>query len=358
MEHRDHHKYHDGFDDHLEPLEPLDLNRVHSVDDLVRAMGKTAFDGRRVGEAADVLETMARDEQCFVVGTFSGAMTPAKMGLLICEMIDRELLDAVVSTGALLTHGLVEGFGMTHFKYDPKMDDRQLFTYGYNRIYDTLELEQNLDDLETIVKTVLGDRDRSRPYGSYEITGMIGEHLAKTAPPGARAILKSAHARGIPVYVPELTSSELGLDIGTFNRRQRKTGGEPLRYDAMRDVDHFAELIRQQERVGIFTIGGGVPRNWAQQVAPYLDILAKRVGEGGAFVRYRYGVRICPEPVVWGGLSGSTFSEAVSWGKFVPREEGGKFAEVYTDATVAWPLILKSVIERLEHQPNGDGVRS
>src|ERR1035438_674076 len=72
---------HNPIEDKLIPLEPLDLGQVHSIDDLVRAMGKTAFTGRQVGEAADVLEAMARDEECFVVMTLAGAMTVAKQGL-------------------------------------------------------------------------------------------------------------------------------------------------------------------------------------------------------------------------------------------------------------------------------------
>ena len=91
-----------------------------------------------------------------------------------------------------------------------------------------------------------------------------------------------------------------------------------------------------------------MPRNWAQQVGPYLDIIESRIGTGGAFKRFHYAVRICPEPAFWGGLSGCTYSEGVSWGKFVPENEGGRQVEVFADATIAWPLIVKSVLERLE----------
>ena len=85
----------------------------------------------------------------------------------------------------------------------------------------------------------------------------------------------------------------------------------------------------KQNRLGIFTIGGGVPRNWAQQFGPFIELRHRRGGEDLPLKRYHYGVRICPEPVNWGGLSGCTYSEAVSWGKFVPTEEGGKFGEVF-----------------------------
>src|SRR5213079_3478487 len=100
---------------------PLDPTRVHSIDDLVRAMSKTAFTGRQLGEASDVLEAMARDKDCFVVMTLAGAMTVAKQGLIITELIDRGIVNAIVSTGALMAHGLVEAAGKAHFVYDEKM---------------------------------------------------------------------------------------------------------------------------------------------------------------------------------------------------------------------------------------------
>ena len=125
--------------------------KVHSIDDLVRAMGKTAFTGRQVGEAADVLEAMARDEECFVVMTLAGAMTVAKQGLVIADLIDRGIVNAIVSTGALMAHGLVEATGRAHFRYNPDVPDTELYEQGYNRVYDTLEPEQNLDDVEEVM---------------------------------------------------------------------------------------------------------------------------------------------------------------------------------------------------------------
>ncbi len=139
---------HDPIEDRLIPLEPLDLTQVHSIDDLVRAMAKTAFTGRQLGEAADVLEAMARDKDCFVVMTLAGAMTVAKQGLVIAELIDRGIVNAIVSTGALMAHGLVEATGRAHFRYNPEVPDEELYEQGYNRVYDTLEPEQNLDDVE------------------------------------------------------------------------------------------------------------------------------------------------------------------------------------------------------------------
>ena len=91
-----------------------------------------------------------------------------------------------------------------------------------------------------------------------------------------------------------------------------------------------------------------MPRNWAQEVGPYVDIINHRLGLDLAPPRYKYAVRICPEPTHWGGLSGCTYSEGISWGKFVPEAEGGRFAEVYADATTVWPLLIKGVLEEMK----------
>ncbi len=337
----------DGHEDGLEPVHSLDLAALTSVDGLVRGMASTAFGGRNLGEAADVLEAMVRDESCFRVLTLSGAMTIAKQGLVIAEMIDRGWVQAIVSTGALMTHGLVETAGMLHFKHDPAMSDEELFKKGYNRVYDTLELEQNLDDTERLLDGILDRIPEGVTLCSHELNRLIGEHLSRADE--GRGPLRSAYEKNVPIYVPAFTDSELGLDFATHNHRRIAAGRTPIAFDPFLDLDHFRESFVARQRHGIFTIGGGVPRNWAQQVAPFIDILGKRVPEKHhPPCRYTYAVRICPEPVEWGGLSGCSYSESVSWGKLVPASEGGRWAEVKADATIAWPLIVRAVMERLE----------
>jgi len=343
---RKYNKFSDGFDKGLEPLKPLDIARCSSALELVKEMKDTAFGGRALGEAHEVLYKMISDPDCFVVGTFSGAMTIAKMGLLVCEMIDRKMLDAVVSTGALMAHGFVESVGYSHFKCDPYVDDVDYYKSGFNRVYDTIELEKNLDDIETIIKDVLNKWDKSKPLSSVTFCEELGRYLLKTTK--GRGLLKSAAANNIPVYIPAFTDSELGIDVGVFRRRQKKKNMPLIAFDPFIDMDDYAERIMKSRKIGIFTIGGGVPRNWAQQVAPYIDIINHKLGEKFPQKRFSYGVRICPEPVHWGGLSGCTYKEGVSWGKFIPKTEGGMWAEVMADATIAWPLLLRSVIERME----------
>jgi len=340
--------YHDGRG--LEPVYSLDLSRCAGFSDLLREMRHTSFGGRRLGEAADVLHEMVVDPRCLVVGTFSGAMTVAKQGLVLCDMIDHGMLQVVVSTGALMTHGLVEAAGMTHFKVPPGLRDRDAFYAGFDRVYDTLELERNLDDLEAIVDEVLDPWPADEVVSSHALCRRIAEHLRDRLPEGSRGILLSALEHDVPVYIPAFSDSELGLDFALHNRRRVEAGRRPLTYDPFLDLEDYTRRVMAAERLGIFTIGGGVPRNWAQQVSPFIDLIRTRAGDTNKAHRFRYGVRICPEPVHWGGLSGCTYSEGVSWGKFVPPDEGGRFAEVPADATIAWPVLTAAVLERLHDE--------
>jgi deoxyhypusine synthase len=338
--------YGTGREEGLEPLRPFEIAKISSVDELVRSMGRTAFGGRRLGEAADVLEAMVLDPDCFRVVTISGAMTIAKQGLILCEMIERGWVQAIVTTGALMTHGLTEGAGMLHFKHKASMRDEELFAKGYNRVYDTIELEQNLDDAERILQAALRDVPDGTVLSSHSILEQLGKQLAETT--DSVAILKSAFLKRVPIYVPAFTDSELGLDVAIHQELRRRRGKQPLVFDPFQDLYDFTDRIRAHENIGIFTIGGGVPRNWAQQVGPYLDIQRKRLQRDEPFRRFRYAVRLCPEPDHWGGLSGCSYSEGVSWGKFVPESEGGRFAEVFADATIAWPLVVRAVMERMD----------
>jgi len=342
---------HDPVKDKLRPIFPLDLSKCKTIDDLVRAMGDTAYTARQIGDAADVLEAMARDKDCFVVMTLAGALTVGKMGLIFCDLIESGIVKAIVSTGALMAHGLVEATGRSHFRYDPsKMDDNELFLAGYNRVYDTLEPETNLDHVEEVVDAILEKWDPEEVVCSWKLHKRIGELLRNTT--NGRGILRSAFEHDVPVFVPAFSDSELGLDFA-LNKYARQRDKRPvLRFDPFEDFETFADIMMATKKMGIFTVGGGVPRNWSQQFGVYAELMARRGYKKLPLKRYAYGVRICPEPVNWGGLSGSTYTEAVSWGKFVPPEEGGKLAEVLEDATVALPLIVGAVLERIGYLKN------
>ncbi len=360
-------EFHDGAQDGLEALEPLDPAKIRSFSDLLTAMGKTAFGGRRLGEAYDVLTAMIGDPDCFVVLTLSGAMTIAKMGKIISSMIDHGMVQAMVSTGALIAHGLTESIGKIHYRHRPSMSDEELFRKGYNRVYDTLEMEANLNYVEHVVSQTLKRLHPDEPLSSEILTRELGRTLVDEHE--GTGILKSAYLKKVPIYIPAFTDSEMGLDVATWAMRQnldrarsqgQKQDGDRgvLRalyqsqpsFNPYLDLNSYTEHLLSAKRLGIFTIGGGVPRNWAQQVAPYVEIGNLRLGLNIKPPRFHYGVRICPEPDYWGGLSGCTYTEGISWGKFVPPREGGRYAEVLSDATVVWPLLMMGLLERFREK--------
>src|SRR5712692_9320379 len=253
---------HDPVKDKLRPMFPLDLSKCRTVDELVRAMGDTAFTGRQIGDAADVFEAMARDKDCFIVMTLSGALTVGKMGLVFCDLIESGVVKAIVSTGALMAHGLVEATGLSHFRYDDKVSDKALFHAGYNRIYDSLEPEVNLDHVEKVVDHILDEWDAEEIVCSWKLHRRIGEFLVKNAK--GRGILKSAYEHNVPVFVPAFTDSELGIDFALHKIARMNDKRPLLRYDPFEDFEKFADTMLATKRMGIFTVGGGVPRNWSQ----------------------------------------------------------------------------------------------
>lgn len=356
---------HDGRQDGLTPLEAIDLAQVATFHDLILAMGKTAFGGRQLGEAYEILRRTRSDEDCQVVMTISGAMTIAKQGKIFCDLIDRGFVHAIVATGALIAHGLTESIGCVHYRYEHGMSDEQLFAKGYNRVYDTLEMEANLNDVEQFVCQVLDeDTPDDGVWSSARFCRALGKRLDQAA--AGPAILRSAYRNNVPVFIPAFTDSELGLDFAAWQLRRlyaersdERANAQhpgflqqsPPAFNPFLDLAAYAEWIAGVSKPAILTIGGGVPRNWAQQVGPFFDIINHRLGTDWSPPRFHYGVRICPEPVHWGGLSGCTYSEGVSWGKFVSPEEGGRFAEVFSDATLVLPLLAKALFEELT--PNG-----
>ena len=208
-----------------------------------------------------------------------------------------------------------------------------------------IEPEVNLDAVEDMMDHILSEWDSEEIVSSWKIHRRIGEELHKKAP--GRGILKSAYEHNVPVFVPAFSDSELGIDFALHKLARLREKRPLLQFDMFEDFEKFADMMLTTKRMGIFTVGGGVPRNWTQQFGVYAELLARRGYKKIPLKRYNYGVRICPEPVHWGGLSGSTYTEAVSWGKFVPPEEGGKFAEVFEDATVALPLVVGAVLDRI-----------
>jgi deoxyhypusine synthase len=312
-----------------------------SVASLIADLAPYGGIAAQVAKAANALDAMVRDEQCLRFLTISGAMTVGKMDLIICDMIESGLTNAISSTGALMAHGLVSSIGLKHYKYNPVYNDTALARRKLNRVTDTLEPETNLDSVEEVIGKVFGQLKGSRPISPTILNRLIGKYLAENYP-NERGILKSAYLFGVPVFVPAFVDSELGNDLYIHNIKRKRRGKKSILVDLESDSKELVKLVTATKRFGIFTIGGGVPRNNVQNVAPLIEIINERLGTKMPPRRFTYGIRICPDRPHFGHLSGCTYSENESWRK---AAKNGVYAEVQADATQVWPFLVKYVLD-------------
>jgi deoxyhypusine synthase len=322
-------------------LEEWFNGRRTPVRSLMAQLAKFGGLASQVSRGAMALQTMVSDKRCFRFLTVSGAMTVAKMDLIICEMIESGLIHAISSTGALMAHGLVSSIGLKHYKYNPAYNDTALARRKLNRVTDTLEPETNLDSVEEVIDQIIRKIHGRQTISPTRLNELIGKYLAMHYS-NDRGILKSAYLKGVPVFVPAFVDSELGNDLYIHNVKRRRRGQDPIVMDLEHDSKKLIKLVTDAKRFGIFSIGGGVPRNNVQNVAPLIEIINERLGPTFPERRFSYGIRICPDKPYFGHLSGCTYSENESWRK---AARNGVYAEMLADATQVWPFLVKYVME-------------
>ncbi|TFF97375.1 MAG: hypothetical protein EU541_08325 [Promethearchaeota archaeon] len=311
---------------------PFNPKKIVKIDDFLIKLQNCGFQGRNLGKALEVLYKMVSNEDILTVMTLSGAMIPAGMGELICTLLEHKLIDVLVSTGANIIHDLVDVFSnVGHFIGSANVDDEDLFENRINRIYDVFLPEDNYQKAEQGILNIIRNLF---PQKSVKITPsqlfyQLGKKIDK------RCILSLAAKNNIPIFTPAFSDSEFALNLIKYSARE----GFEFQLDILEDVLNFADIIRHSKEYGTFIIGGGVPRNWAQQVFPLLDQLDKIETMG-----YNYSVRIHTGVEYDGGLSGCTISESKSWGKY---SLDSRYISVWCDATIALPLLVTGLLQRL-----------
>ncbi|MFX1313363.1 MAG: deoxyhypusine synthase family protein [Promethearchaeota archaeon] len=317
----------------IKKVKPFNAKKVKNLNELLIDLKYCGFQGRNLGIALDILYKMVSDKNILTVLTLSGALVPAGMGELITLLIEYNLVDVLISTGANITHDLVDATcNIGHFLGSSNVDDDELFKFRINRIYDIFLPEDNYSIAD---KKLLGIIQSLYSTKNIHITPseflrQIGDKIEQ------RSILSMAAEKKIPIFVPAFSDSELSLKLLKYAYYE----GYNFQFDILDDVKKFADIIRKSKEYGTMIIGGGVPRNWAQQIFPLLDETDKIERMG-----YHYSVRIHTATEYDGGLSGSTFSEAKSWGKYTLES---KHVSVWCDATIALPILITGLLQRLQ----------
>ncbi len=272
---------------------------------------------------------MVEDPACVIFLGLSGAMIPGGMRRVIRDMMETRLIDVIVSTGANIFHDLFESSGYRHYVGSEETDDDALRKHRIVRVYDALMDDHEINRVIRLLSKV-PEKVEERVLSSRQYLEVLGSTLTDEG-----SILKTASRYGVPVFVPALSDSSIGIGL-TFFHRKKKVSSEGLLIDQIRDSFEIAQLKKMAPVTGAIYIGGGVPKNYIQQLGPVSELLFHK--ESG----HRYAFQVTTDDPKWGGLSGCTFEEAKSWGKI---EKGSNYAAVYMDATVGLPLLVGAILQ-------------
>jgi deoxyhypusine synthase len=308
----------------VEVVEHIDIKQ-HNVVPLVDAMSKMAFSARDLGRAAQIYDTMLQEENCAVILCLAGSLISAGLKQVVVDLVENNMVDAIVSTGAIIVdQDFFEALGFKHYKGDIFMDDDVLRRLAIDRIYDTYIDEDQLRICDATCGEI-ADSLESRPYSSREFIREMGRYLQKRGKTQNSVVL-SAFEKGVPIFVPAFSdcSAGFGLIHHQYNRPEKH-----LSIDSAKDFLELTKVKIDSKQSGLFMIGGGVPKNFAQDTVVAGDYLGFDVG------MHKYAVQVTVADDRDGALSGSTLKEANSWGKV----DLGAEQMVYAEATTAVPLI-------------------
>ncbi|AEH60939.1 deoxyhypusine synthase [Methanosalsum zhilinae DSM 4017] len=315
------------------PTKPVDV-KDRSIGELIDAMTHTGFQGRKLAESVHAWNNMLHEKNLTIFMGLTGAMVPAGMRKIILYLIENRLIDCLVSTGANIFHDCHEALGMKHYVGSHKADDRVLFENGIDRIYDVFAIEKEFRDTDNLIADFVQKLD-DRPYSSREFIYLLGKEIEQLGG-NEDSIIVSAYRNNIPIFIPALCDSSIGIGLAIARRENCNL----KIIDQIKDVDEITQIVEKSEKTGVIYIGGGVPKNFIQQT----EIVSSIMGiEGGG---HDYAIQYTTDVPHWGGLSGCTFDEAVSWGKI---STSAKKVQVFVDATIALPIVSHALFEKTKY---------
>ncbi len=303
----------------------LDIKQFDFVT-LVDAMQHTAFQARNTARAAQLYDQMLRDKHCGVILCLAGSLISAGLKKIVFDMIDNNMVDVIVSTGAnIVDQDFFEGLGFKHYQGSTHLDDEKLQALAIDRIYDTLI---NEDELRICDDTIcqIANSLAPRAYSSREFIYEMGRYLEKHGK-NPQSIVLRAYQKNVPIFVPAFSDCSAGFGLVMHQVAHPK---KHISIDSVKDFRELTQLKISAKETGLLMIGGGVPKNFAQDVVVAAELL------GAEVPLHKYAIQITVADERDGGLSGSTLREACSWGKVSVVHE----QMVYSEATLAMPLVV------------------
>ncbi|MHB2015847.1 MAG: homospermidine biosynthesis protein [Candidatus Xenobia bacterium] len=310
-----------------------------------------AYNSARLREAAQLLVHKILQPDVTVGVTLSGALTPAGLGAgVLVPLIEAGFIDWIVSTGANLYHDLHYALGLPLHQSSPHANDVQLREARLIRIYDLVFDESVLFDTDAFVRELVRGPEFQRKMGTAELHNLIGKHVAeleRQRGTEGRSVLAAAYRNGVPIYCPAPGDGSMMLNVAAT-----ALSGNKLEIDILQDINETASIVYSTKKQGgksaVVILGGGVSKNFALQTEPHIQEVLGLDEKG-----HDYFIQVTDARPDTGGLSGATPAEAVTWGKVDP----GQLKDcviVYTDTTIAWPLLGAYMLERAKPRRKAD----
>ncbi|MHC4606086.1 MAG: deoxyhypusine synthase family protein [Planctomycetota bacterium] len=319
-----------------EPVEQVDLEKIRNIADLLDAYAGASIQARNLGSCAKVLERMLTDpDRPTIMLGLAGPLIAAGLRKVLRDMVAFGMVDVIVSTGAILYQDLYQARGFKHFRGSPNADDRELRSVYIDRIYDVYVDEDRFWETDCWI----GRFADSLPEGRYSSRRFLHELAGQVDDPNS--ILVQARRRGVPVFSPALNDSSIGIGLTEHYHRKTKEGRTGVIVDSIRDNYELTQIVVQSPCTAAIYVAGGVPKNFINDSVVMGYIFGKDTGG------HRYALQVTTDVPHWGGLSGSTLDEAMSWGK-VSRQANKAMA--FVEPSVSLPLIVGSAMQKKLHQ--------
>ncbi|HPD56460.1 MAG TPA: deoxyhypusine synthase [Smithellaceae bacterium] len=306
------------------PVQHIDIKAIDAVD-IISAMKKMSFSARDLANAADIYDSMLREKNCVVMLTLAGSTSAAGCMQVYVDLVKNNMVDVIVATGAAIVDmDFFEALGFRHYQGTPFIDDKLLRKLYIDRIYDTYIDEEQLQVCDRTVKKIADDLP-PRAYSSREFIAEMGKYLKKNARKKS-SLVQAAFENDVPIFCPAFSDSSAGFGL-VLHQHERPENH--ISIDSVKDFRELTMIKIKAGTSGLLMIGGGVPKNFAQDTVVCAEILGNEVP------MHKYAIQITVADVRDGACSSSTLKEANSWGKVDSSCE----QMVYAEATTALPLL-------------------
>ncbi len=314
-----------------QPIESLRPSSTHTVADLVRAMSGMSVQARCVGQCYEVLREMLRDpDRPTILLGLAGPLIAGGLRQVIREMIESGLVDVVVSTGAILYQDVYQARGWGHFRGSPAADDGALRDLYIDRIYDTYVDEVGVGKTDSWIG-LLADELEPGIYSSRQFMDVLADRVEDPA-----SIVATCRRLGVPMFVPALNDSSIGIGLTEHYHRCVKFGRDGIHLDSIQDNYELTQIVAQSPATAAIYVAGGVPKNYIND-SVVMSYIFDEPAEG-----HRYALQVTTAVTADGGLSSSTLDEAKSWGKIKKTAER---AMAWVEPTVSLPLLVTAALQ-------------